>query len=321
MKRRSVLLLALAAALPAARAQTETWPSKPVRVVVPFPPGGGTDLMARVMAARLTEDLGQTFFVENRAGAGGMIGAEFVARAQPDGYTVIFVPSSYASSANPALYKLSFDPLRGIAPVAQLSTQAYMLAVHPSVKANNLKELIELLRANPNTLSFGSSGTGGSLHLCVEMLLQLTRTQMLHVPYKGAGPAMSDLLAGRIHLIITDQGTVLPHIRAGKLRGIAVTPEQRSPLAPDLPPLKEQVPGYSMHGWYGVWAPPGTPQEIIARLNQALGQVLKHPEVRSRMQAEGVDPVHSTPEEFSRLIAKDLATWGKVIKDGNIKVE
>ena len=321
MKRRSLLLLALAAALPAARAQTDAWPSKPVRMVVPFPPGGGTDGMARVIAARLTEDLGQSFFVENRAGAGGMIGAEFVARSQPDGYTVCFVPSSYASSANPALYKLTFDPLKGIAPVAQLSTQAYMLAVHPSVKANNLKELLELLRANPNTLSFGSSGTGGSLHLAVEMLLQLTRTQMLHVPYKGAGPALADLLAGRIQLIITDQGTVLPHIRAGKLRGIAVTTEQRSPQAPDLPSLSEQVPGYSMYGWYGVWAPPGTPPEIISRLNQALGRVLKQPEVQARMRTEGVDPVHSTPEEFSRLLARDLATWAKVVKDGNIKVD
>ena len=222
-----------------------------MRVVVPFPPGGGTDGMARVLAARLTEDLGQSFFVENRTGAGGMIGAEFVARAQPDGYTFIFVPASYASSANPALYKLSFDPLKGIAPVAQLSTQAYMLAVHPSVKANNLKELIEPVARQSQYADVRILGTGGTLHLCVGMF-PAHRTQMVHVPYKGAGPALADLLRrAEYSLIITDQGTVLPHIRSGKLRGIAVTTEQRSPLAPDLPASSEQVPGYSMYGWYG----------------------------------------------------------------------
>jgi tripartite-type tricarboxylate transporter receptor subunit TctC len=319
--RRALLLLALAAALPCVHAQTEKWPEKPVRLVVPFAAGGGTDALARTLAARLSEDLGQQFFIENRAGAGGMLGAEFVARSAPDGYTFIFVPASYSAAANPALYKLPYDPVKGIAPVSMVATLPLMIVMHPSVKAGNLKELIEYARANPGALSYGSSGNGGTLHLAAELFRQMTKTEMLHVPYKGSAPAVVDLLTGRIQLMFSDPAPVMPHIRSGKLRAIAVTTEKRSPALPDLPTIGEAVPGYVVNSWFGIWGPAGTPQEVIARFNQAIGRVLKRPEIVERLRADSNEPAHSTPEEFTRVIERDIVMWSDVVKAGNIKVD
>jgi tripartite-type tricarboxylate transporter receptor subunit TctC len=316
---RALLLLAFAATLPAAHAQAGKWPEKSVRMIVPLAPGGGTDIVARMLAARLTAEFGQQFISDNRAGAGGAIGAEIAARANPDGYTVITVPASYA--ANAALYKLPYDPVKGIAPIAMITTGPLILTVHPSVQATNLKEFIALARAKPGTLNFGSSGSGSFSHLAAEFFRQISKTDMVHVPYKSAGPALIDLLGGQIQIFFGSGPSTGSHIRAGRLRGIAVTTGQRSPAMPDLPAISELLPGYSADFWFGMWAPAGTPQEIISQLDQALARILKQPDVLERLRADGMEPVRSTPEEFARVIARDIAMWSKVVKSGNIKVE
>jgi tripartite-type tricarboxylate transporter receptor subunit TctC len=316
---RALLLLAFAATLPAAHAQAGKWPEKSVRMIVPLAPGGGTDIVARMLAARLTAEFGQQFISDNRAGAGGAIGAEIAARANPDGYTVITVPASYA--ANAALYKLPYDPVKGIAPIAMITTGPLILTVHPSVQATNLKEFIALARAKPGTLNFGSSGSGSFSHLAAEFFRQMSKTDMVHVPYKSAGPALIDLLGGQIQIFFGSGPSTGSHIRAGRLRGIAVTTGQRSPAMPELPAIGELLPGYSADFWFGMWAPAGTPQEIISQLDQALARILKQPDVLERLRADGMEPVRSTPEEFARVIARDIAMWSKVVKSGNIKVE
>jgi len=317
-KRRALLLLALAAALPAASAQTG-WPNKPVRMVVPFPPGGNTDILARMLAPRLANEYGQQFIVDNRGGAGGTVGAEIAARAVPDGYTIIVVASTYASSA--ALYKLPYDPVKGIQPVSLLTTGPLVLAANPSVKATSLNELIELARSKPGALSYGSSGTGGVPHLATELFRQMTRTDMVHIPYKGDTPAVADLLGGHIQFLMSSPLVLIPQIKAGKLRGLAVTSAKRSPVMPELPAIGEQVPGYAVESWFGVWVPAGTPAAIVSRLNRSIGEFLKDPEALTRLRADGVEPAHDTPEEFRRFIAEEIAKWSKVVKAGNIKVE
>ncbi len=320
MKRiRTLLLLTLAAASPAAHAQTGNWPDKPVRVVVPFAPGGGTDIVARMVAVRLSEEFGQHFVVDNRAGAGGLIGTEIVARAAPDGYTVAVVAASY--SANPALYKLTYDPVRGIASIGMIAAGPLILVVHPSVKANDLKEFLALARAKPGALNFGSSGAGSSIHLAFELLRQLTQTDMQHIPYKGTGPAMTDLLGGQIQFMLSSAPAAIPQIKAGKLRALAVTTAKRAVGMPELPAIGEQVPGFEYLSWYGMWTAAGTPIAIVSQLNQALARILKRTDVQERLRADGVEPAHSTPEEFTRRLDREIATWKKVVKVGNIKID
>ena len=313
------LILALAMALPAAHAQTARWPEKPVRLVVPFAPGGGTDIVARIIAARLTEHFGQQFVVDNRGGAGGLIGCEIVARADPDGYTLIMVSTSYA--ANPALYKIPYDPVNGIATISMIAAGPLILVVHPSLKANNLKEFLELARAKPGTLNFGSPGTGSSIHLAFELFRQTTQTQMQHIPYKGTGPAVADLLAGHIQFMFSSAPAAIPQIKAGKLRALAVTTGKRAPTMPELPAIAELVPGFQYTSWYGMWTAKATPKEIVLRLNQALADILKRPDIQERLRTDGVEPAHSTPEEFRSRLDREIATWIKVAKAGNIKVE
>jgi tripartite-type tricarboxylate transporter receptor subunit TctC len=316
--RHALLLLVLAATLPAVHAQSGKWPEKPIRVVMPFAPGGAADVIARMLAPHLAEAFGQQLIVDNRAGAGGTIGAEIAARANPDGYTVILTASTYASSA--ALYKMPFDPVKGIAPISLIDVAPFVLVVHPGLKAANVKEFIDLLRANPGAYNFGSSGTGSTLHLSGELFKQLTNTSMTHVPYKGEAPAFADLLGGQIQVMFAAPLILPSHIKAGRLRALAVTTAQRSPLLAELPAIADQVPGYSSGTWHGMWAPLGTPKDIILRLNQTLERILKQPEVAERLRAGGVEPMHSTPEEFGRMIAREIATWSKVVKVGNIKV-
>jgi len=313
------LLLAFAATLPAAHAQTGTWPNKTVRMIVPLAPGGGTDIVARLFAARLTAEFGQQFVSDNRSGAGGTIGAEIAARANPDGYTLVTVPASYA--ANAALYKLPYDPVKGIAPVTMMTTGPLILTVHPSVPAASLKEFIALARAKPGSIAFGSSGSGSFSHLTAELFRQMSGTDMVHVPYKSAGPALIDLLGGQIQVFFGSGPSTGGHIRAGRLRGLAVTTAKRSPALPDLPAIGEVLPGYSADFWFGMWAPAGTPKSVISALHQALVRILEQPDVLERLRTDGMDPVGSTPEEFARVIARDIATWSKVVKAGNIKVD
>jgi tripartite-type tricarboxylate transporter receptor subunit TctC len=312
-----VLLLCAATSLPTA-AQTGTWPLRPVRVVVPFPPGGSTDIIARLVGQRLTDDFGQQFVIDNRGGAGGTIGSEIAARATPDGYTLAIVPSSYATSA--ALYKLSYDPVKGIEPISMIGIGPFILGVHPSVKAGSLKELIALFHARPGAINFGAPGTGSTPHLAAELLKQMSHTNFVHVPYKGDAPALADLLGGQIQALFASGPVFLPQIRAGKIRPLAVTTEKRSSVMPELPAISEMYPGYSASGWNGMWAPAGTPREIITRLNQAIAGFLKRPEVQERLRADSREPIPTTPEEFARIIAGEIATWSKVVKAGNIRI-
>lgn len=316
--RHELLLLAFAVGVPLAHVQAAKWPEKPVRMIVPFAPGGGADILARIVAPHLSAELGQYCVVDNRAGGGGTIGAQMAARATPDGYTIILVPSSYA--ANAAVYKLAYNPVKDIAPISTIATGARVLAVNLSVKANNLKELIALARAKPGSLNFGSSGTGSVIHLTTEYFLQMTRTKMVHVPYKGEGPAVVDLLAGEIQVFFGGPLAMLPQIRAGRLRGLGVTTEQRLSAMPDLPSISEVVPGYSVLNWFGIWAPEGTPKAIILQLNQAIGRVLNRPDMQERLRGDGLEPAYSTPEQFAHLVASQIAIWSKVVKAGNIKV-
>jgi len=320
MKTRHVFLLfALAAALPAAHAQTGRWPDKPVRVVVPFAAGGSTDIIARVLAARLSQEFGQQFIIDNRAGAGGSIGTDIVVRANPDGYTIIIVATSYATNA--ALYKLAYDPIKDIAPVAMLHKGPFVLAVSNSVPANSVKDFIELARAKPRGITYGSSGIGGATHLATELFSQMTKTEMIHVPYKGDAPAVADLLGAQIQCIFSSVPALIQHLKSGRVRGLAVTTEKRFPELPDLPAVAETVPGYEHTSWNGMWGPAGMPREIIQRLNQSLGRILKQPETLERLRADGREPAHSTPEEFSRVIANEIGKWQKVVRVGNIKVQ
>ena len=305
--------------LPLSHAQTPKWPEKPVRVIVPFPPGGTTDVVARVFAPQMSEEFGQQFVVDNRPGAGGAIGAEIAARANPDGHTIIVVTSSYA--ANGALFMLPYDPVKGIAPVSLISILPFILAVHPSVKAASLKDFIELARGNPGTLNFGSPGTGSGPHLTAELFQQMAKIKMVHVAYKGDAPALADLLGGQIQATFATDLILGSHIKAGKLRALAVTTAQRAPSMPDVPAMGELVPGYAVAGWAGMWAPAGTPAEVVSKLNRSVARILRQPDVQARLRSAGAEPAPSTAEEFARLIAQDLATWSLVVKTGNIRIE
>ncbi|MES2565056.1 MAG: tripartite tricarboxylate transporter substrate binding protein [Pseudomonadota bacterium] len=319
MKRLPCVMLLALNVISVVHAQTSKWPERPVRMIVPLAPGGGTDIIARLFASRLSIEFGQQFIADNRAGAGGTVGAEIVVRANPDGYTLITVPASYA--ANAALYKLPYDPVKGIAPVGMITTGPLMLTVHPSVPATSLKDFIAYARAKPRALNFGSSGSGSFSHLAAELFRQMSAIEIVHIPYKSAGPALIDLLGGQIQIFFGSGPSSGAHIRAGRLRALAVTTAQRSPALPDLPAIGEVLPGYAADFWFGMWAPVGTPREIVSRLNQALVRILKQPEVLERLRTDGYDPVGSTPEEFARIIERDIATWSKVVKAGNIKAD
>jgi tripartite-type tricarboxylate transporter receptor subunit TctC len=318
--KRVLACIALAVAMLAqtAYAQTPGWPARPVRIIVPFTPGGTTDRIARLYAAHLSKTLGQQFIVDNRAGASGTIGSELIARAQPDGHTLGIVPSSFAINA--VLYKLPYHPVTGIAPVGMIVNGSLILTVHPSVPAAGLKEFVALARAKPDYLRYGSTGAGTNLHLAGALFEQMGKLRMVHVPYKGQGPAVLDLVAGEIHLMFSGAGTMMPHIKAGKLRGLAQTMEKRSTLLPDLPAVAEMFPGYSADFWTAVLAPRGTPREIVARLNQEIGRFLS-PDMRARLSSDGIQPAHTTPEELGRIIEREIATWGKVVKAANIKAD
>ena len=312
MKTKQMLLtLALAAALPAADAQTAKWPDKPVRVVVPFAPGGSTDIIARVLTARLSQEFGQQFVVDNRSGAGGSIGTDIVVRANPDGYTVIIVATSYATNA--ALYKLSYDPVKDIAPVGMLHKGPFVVAVNNSVPATSVKELIELARAKPGGLTYGSSGIGGATHLATELFLQMTKTGMVHVPYKGDAPAIADLLGGQIQLIFSSVPALIPHLKAGRLRGLAVTTEKRFPELPDLPAVAETLPGYEHTSWNGMWGPAGMPKEIVMRLNEI---ARAHPQATRAGRAAARRRAGARALHAGRIPARDLPGNRQVAEGG-----
>ena len=308
----------LGALLAAGGAQAqEKYPNKPIRLIVPFPAGGQTDIIARTYAQKLTEAFGQTVVVDNRPGAGGTLGTEIAVRANPDGYSLAMVSGSY--SANAALYKLPYDPINDVAPIVMVGEIPNLVTVHPS-GVKSVKELIAYARANPGKINYGSGGTGSGVHLATELFNQMTGTKMTHVPYKGATGATSDLIGGNIQLIFGGLPGMVPHAKAGRVRGIAVTSAKRSPTVPDLPTVSETVPGYDAVSWAAVLAPKGMPRDLVARWNRELNRILQLPDVKARMAADGLEIVGGSPERFRDLLRADVAKWQKVVKAGNIKI-
>lgn len=301
-------------------AAQDRYPNHPIRIIVPFPPGGGADISARAIAGKLAERLRQQVFVDNRPGAGGNLGTEIAARAAPDGYTLLLVSSSYG--ANPSLYKLSFDPVNGFEPVTLVSQQPFIAVVHPSLPAKSVAELIALAKARPGELNFASSGAGGIQHLALEFFKSVAGVNILHVPYKGGATAHSDLIAGYVHMTFGTILSTLPMVRTGQLRALAVTTAQRSPALPATPTMIEAgVKGYVVSGWYAMLAPVKTPGELTTLLNREIVALLNAPEVKERLAKEGSTVVASTPHQLTGHLRSEIAKWAKVIKEAAIRLE
>jgi tripartite-type tricarboxylate transporter receptor subunit TctC len=321
--RRKFLHLATgAAALPAVSrfARAQAYPSRPVRIIVGYPPGGSNDLYARLIAQWLSERLGQQFIVENRAGAGGNLGTEAASKAAADGYTLVLAGSSNASNAT--LYtNLKFNFIRDFEPVASVARGMDVLVVHPSVSVKSVPELITAAKANPGKMSMASAGIGSGPHLCWELFRSMTGIDMLHVPYRGGGPALSDLLGGQVQASMPTLVSAIEHIRAGKLRTLAVTAASRASVLPDIPTLSEFVPGYDATIWWGIAAPKNTPTDIVQKLNTEINAGLTSPALKARIAELGDSAFASSREEFARLIAEDTNKWAKLIREANIKAE
>ena len=294
-----------------------TYPTRPIRLIVPFAPGGGTDILARVYGQKFTDTTGQTVVVDNRAGGGGTVGAEMTVRAAPDGYTLAMVSTSYATNA--ALFKLPYDPINDISPIVFIGDAGVLLTVHPSVAARSVKELIALAKAKPGALNYGSTGTGGNTHLITELLLMMSGTQMTHVPYKGAGLALNDVIGGQLQVFVAALGVVLPHVKTGRLRALAVTNARRSSAFPDIPTVSETLPGYEATLWYGLWGPKGLPGNVVTLWNREIRKATQSAEVRERFATEGMEAADGPPELFRDVVARDVVKWTKVVKAANIK--
>jgi tripartite-type tricarboxylate transporter receptor subunit TctC len=303
-------------------ASGQSYPTKPVRIVVPFAPGSTIDIIGRIVAPKLTAALGQPVLVDNRPGGGGMVGMDAVAKAPPDGHTLV-IGALGPLAMNPALYpKTPFDPLRDFAAVSLLATGPVAIAVHPSVPARNVKELVELAKRQPGKLNFGSPGVGTSPHLTGELLKMLTGTDIVHVPYKGNAEALTDLVSGRVSIVLTGVPPVVPLVKAGRVRLLATTGRQRTAQLPEVPTIVEAgVPGAQVLIWYGVVAPIATPKELVARLNREIVKIMQAPDIRDKFSQQGIEPETSTPEQFAQLIREEYARWTKVIGTAGIKLE
>ncbi len=320
MKRLAKYVVFVFLTLVAGIASSQQYPSKPIRIVAPFAPGGGTDFIARLIAQKLTERLGQQVIVENKPGAGGNLGAEFAVRAAPDGYTILLVAGSY--TVNPSLYKLSFDPVNDIAPVIQLSQGPFIISVHPSVPARTLKEFIDLAKQQPDKLSYGSAGSGSITHLASELFLEMAKVKVTHVPYKGTGPALNDTIAGNVQLIFGSVATTLQYVKSGRLRSLAVTTPKRIAAAPETPTVAEAgVPGYQVVLWHGLVGPKGMPSAIVERLNREANEALKAKDMEQLLATDGVSPAGGTPQQFQTQIKADIDRWRTVVQRVGIKVE
>ncbi len=301
-------------------APAQNYPVKPVRVIVGTAAGGGTDTQARLLCKRFQESMGQQFVVDNRGGASGVIGTELAVRSPPDGYTILFASAQLATNAI-LFKKVSFDPLKDLAPVGQVSFAPQFLIVHPSVPARSVTEFVALAKRQPGKLNAGSSGTGTANHLAVEMLKQITGISVIHIPYKGGAPAITALIGGEVDFTFTGAVTALPHVRAGKVRALAVTSATKSSAAPGLPTMGSIYPGFESANWYAMFVPAGTPAAIIARLNAELVNAIKSPEIRDFMTGEGAEPVGGTPQALGAYLRRDIERYGKVIQAGNVRVE
>lgn len=318
----ALVLATFAAAGVGSEALAQAYPSRPVKLLVPFTPGGGTDILARIVAGKISESLGQQVVVENRPGANTIIATEALVRSAPDGYTLLMQTNNFASNATLYAGKLSYDTLKDVAPVSLVAGNPHVLVVNPSVPAKDLREFIALAKAKPGTLNYGSPGTGSGSHLAGELFSMLSGVRLVHVPYKGSGPALTDLLGGQIQLIF---GTILstyPHVKSGKLRALGVSSPKRSAVLPDIPSIPEGgVAGYGATSWNGVLTPAGVPKPIRAKLNADIVKALHSPEVRQRLAADGGEAVGSSAQEFRAHIQNEIAMWAKVIKAANIRPE
>jgi tripartite-type tricarboxylate transporter receptor subunit TctC len=313
--------LALGAAAMAPRAFAQpAWPVKPVRVIAPFPPGGTSDVIGRVIGAKLQEALGQTVIIENRAGAGGSVGTEVAAKATADGYTVL-VGNASPISINPLLVKYQYETLRDFAPISLVARSPQLLVVHPSVPVRQLRELIPFVKAQAGKLNYGSSGVGTLAHLAAEQFKNMTGTDMTHVTYKGSILVVQDMVAGNIPIAWSDMAPALPQVKAGKLRALAVTSPRESPLVPGVPPMSAVLPGFDMVNWWGLFVPAGTPAPVIGRMNAELLKIMKMPDVVDRFASLGVEALSSSPEELGAYVKAEIASFAKLIKAANIRAD
>ena len=298
-------------------AQGERYPSRPIRVIVPYAPGGGADVVARVVAQRMSETFAQPVVVDNRSGGGGTIGSETAVRASPDGYTLAFVSGAYSTMA--ALYKLPYDAVRDITPIVLVGEASSIAVVHPTVPVKSVKDLIAYARANPGKLNYGSGGTGGFSHLIVALFELTANVRMTHIPYKGTGPSLNDLLGGQLQVIFGSTPSTAPHVKAGRLRALGVTSKTRSSALPDVPPIADTVPGYYAPLLYGMFGPRGLARHVVATWNGEVLKLLQTPEMKDRLTNAGIDPVGGPPEQFRDAFAADIERWRKVVKAANIK--
>jgi len=311
------VLAALMAVPGVAQAQAGAYPARPIRVIVPYAPGGGADVMARVIALRLAEKFQQSVVVDNRAGGSGAIGNELAVRAAPDGYTLAFVSGAYTTGV--ALHKPPFDPVNDITAIVMVGEASSVAVVHPGVPIRSVKELVQYARANPGKLNYGSGGTGGFSHLIVALFEMLSGTRMTHVPYKGTGPALNDLLGGQLQVIFGSTPSTAPHVRAGRVRALGVSSKVPSSALPEVPPIAQTVPGYYAPLLYGMWGPKGLPADVVRRLNGEVLQVLATAEMKERLAGAGIDPAGGTPEVFRDALRADIERWRKVIQAAGIK--
>jgi tripartite-type tricarboxylate transporter receptor subunit TctC len=315
MRLAAVLLLSFASLANAA------WPERPIHLVVPWAPGGSTDILARAVADKLTQSLGQPVIVENKPGASGNIGSDLVAKAKPDGYTILFGSMS-THAINPSMYSnMPFDGVEDFTPISMLAFVTNTMVVNPSLPAHDVKEFIAYCKAHPGQVAFASAGPGSTNHLSAALMEKMAGIKMLHVPYKGGAPAVVATVAGETQVLFTAGTQSLPHVKAGKLRLLAVTESHRSALLPDTPTVGETIPGYEMAVWYGAFAPRGLPPELTRKLNAEINRAMMLPDVKGRMEAIGVEPVNVTPEEFSKVLHADARKWGELVKELGIKTE
>ena len=322
MKQVSIAAAVVLMGLGSAAAQTPSYPVKPVRLIVPFPPGGGTDFVARAIQPRFAEALGQQILIDNRAGATGIVGTELGAKAPPDGYTLTMATGA-TISANMALFpKLPYDPPKDFVAVTLVASQPNVLAVHPSLPAKSVRDLIAIAKARPGQLNYATSGAGSSHHLSGELLKSMAGINIVHVPYKGTGPAITDAVGGHVEVIFSGIAAILPQVKAGRLRALGITAARRSSILPDLPTIAEAgLPGYEITSWHGVLAPAGTPQPVVLRVRDAAAKALASPDVHERFASQGAEPVGSTSDAFAKFMRADIAKIGKLIKTAGIKAE
>lgn len=313
-------LLAAGSLLIAATASAQSWPTKPVRVINPFPAGGGLDIVARSLAAKLGEQTGQQFFVENRTGAGGNIGSEVIAKSAPDGYSVL-MGSDHLTISKPLYPTLSYDPMRDLVPVSLLNTGPHVLIAHPSFEASSVKELVEMAKKSPGKYNFASAGTGTAQHLAGEMLKRMGGIDLVHIPYKGGAPAIQDLLGGQVKLGVIGLPPIVGHIKSGKLKALAVTSPQRSSVLPDVPTVAETLPGFQSVQWFGVFVPAGTPEPIVKKLADEVRKAVANPDMKAIFTKIGSEAVGSTPAELAKFMQEDLERWSKVIREAGVKVD